>query len=122
MLRGATPFVASAVALSGAYIAYHMLRKRQRSNDEKPVAIVFGPAAKFAGDIAKRLKTEWEVVVASVRSSARLKSSSTMYHSPSTHARIPLTQTDVEAVLNAKRATAFVGGLALANSLLCRLG
>jgi hypothetical protein len=122
MLRGATPFVASAVALSGAYIAYHMLRKRQRSNDEKPVAIVFGPAAKFAGDIAKRLKTEWEVVVASVRSSARLKSSSTMNHSRSTHARIPLTQTDEEAVANAKRATAFVGGLALANSLLCRLG
>jgi hypothetical protein len=121
MLRGATPFVASAVALSGAYIAYHMLRKRQRSNDEKPVAIVFGPAAKFAGDIAKRLKTEWEVVVASVRSSARLKSSSTMNHSRSTHARIPLTQTD-EEVANAKRATAFVGGLALANSLLCRLG
>ena len=121
LTRGATPFVASAVALSGAYIAYHMLRKRQCSNDEKPVAIVFGPAAKFAGDIAKRLKTEWEVVVASV-SSARLKSSSTMYHSPSTHARIPLTQTDEEGLANAKRATAFVGGLALANSLLCRLG
>ena len=67
LTRGATPFVASAVALSGAYIAYHMLRKRQCSNDEKPVAIVFGPAAKFAGDIAKRLKTEWEVVVASVK-------------------------------------------------------
>ena len=67
--RGASPYVV--LALSGAYVAYRVIEERRRmirANGTKPAAIIFGPAAKFAASIAARLKTEWEVVVASVSS------------------------------------------------------
>ena len=76
MLR--TPIFASALALCGAYAAYRLVKQRRRRMlraSTKPVALIFGPATKFASDIGKRLKTEWELVVASVS----VRKASTLY-------------------------------------------